>query len=156
MADDPGMSTREQHDPNPIFDEVVAAAARAVEALQARAGGRLDYSLGSLEAVDDMLVEVSGYVADLDEQVVTNLVQQLGCYVLEVGRRAYGGRYYWHDEGEQPVLVVGEPDAHVAMMAWSKVTGRITGDAGDEIPFFFAGFAQKAAQPAPGEEVLFV
>ena len=33
-----------------------------------------------------MLVEVSAYVADLDEAVVTGLVQQLGCYVLEVGR----------------------------------------------------------------------
>ena len=141
---------------NPIFDQVVAGAARAVDALQARAGGRLDYSAASLEAVDDILVEVSGYAADLDESVVTDLVQQLGCYVMEVARRAYGGTYYWHDEGEQPVLVVGEPDAHIAMMAWSKVVGRITGDTGDEIPFFYEGFAQKAAHPEPGAELLFV
>jgi hypothetical protein len=141
---------------NAIQDEVVAAADRAVAALQGRAGGRLDFSVASLAAVDEMLVEVSDYVADLDEAVVTHLVQQLGCYVLEVGRRAFGGAYYWHEEGEQPVLVVGEPEAHVALMAWSKVTGRITGDAGDDIVFFFDGFAAKAARPEPGSDVLFL
>ena len=141
---------------HPIFEEVTGAADRAVTALQARAGGRLDYGVDSLVAVDDILVEVSGYVTELDEAVVTGLVQQLGCYVLEVARRTYGGQYFWHDEGEQPVLVVGEPEAHVALMAWSKVVGRMTGDAGDEIPFFFAGFAQKAAHPEPGADVLFV
>ena len=140
---------------NAIYEEVAATAERAVAALQERAGGRLDGSVDSLQVVDEMLVEVSGYVSDLDEAVVTSLVQQLGCYVLEVGRRAFGGEYFWHEEGEQPVLVVGEPDAHVALMTWSKVTGRITGDAGDDIVFFFDGFAAKAAAPEPGSDVLF-
>ncbi len=141
---------------NAIQDEVTAAAERAVTSLQARAGGRLDYSIGSLAAVDEMLAEVSAYVADLDETVVTGLVQQLGCYVLEVGRRAYGGEYFWHDEGEQPILVVGEPAAHVALMTWSKVVGRLTGDVGDDIVYFFNGFADKAAQPEAGSNVLFL
>ena len=141
---------------NAILEEVTAAAERAIVSLQARAGGRLDYSIASLVAVDEMLVEVSEYVVDLDETVVTGLVQQLGCYVLEVGRKAFGGEYFWHDEGEQPILVVGEPAAHVAMMTWSKVVGRLTGDVGDDIPFFFNGFAEKAAQPEPGSNVLFL
>ena len=141
---------------NAILEEVTAAAERAVVSLQARAGGRLDYSIASLAAVDEMLVEVSEYVVDLDEAVVTGLVQQLGCYVLEVGRKAFGGEYFWHDEGEQPILVVGEPAAHVAMMTWSKVVGRLTGDVGDDIPFFFNGFAEKATQPEPGSNVLFL
>ncbi|MFL6681119.1 MAG: hypothetical protein ACJ8IK_22460 [Burkholderiaceae bacterium] len=141
---------------NAIHEEVVATAERAVAALQERAGGRLDWSVASLAAVDEMLAEVSDYVADLDEAVVTSLVQQLGCYVLEVGRRAYGGAYFWHEEGEQPILVVGEPEAHVALMTWSKVTGRITGDEGDDIVFFFDGFAAKAAQPEPGSNLLFL
>jgi hypothetical protein len=141
---------------NAIHEEVLATAERAVAGLHERAGGRLDWSIASLKVVDEMLVEVSEYVADLDEAVVTNLVQQLGCYVLEVGRRAYGGEYLWHEQGEQPILVVGEPDAHVALMTWSKVTGRITGDAGDDIVFFFDGFAARAAQPEPGSNVLFL
>jgi len=141
---------------NAILDEVSATAERAVTSLQQRAGGRLDYSIASVEVVDEMLVEVSEYVADLDETVVTGLVQQLGCYVLEVGRRAFGGDYFWHDEGEQPILVVGEPEAHVALMTWSKVVGRLTGDVGDDIAFFFNGFAEKAARPEPGTNVLFL
>jgi hypothetical protein len=139
---------------NAILEEVTTAADRAVASLQARAGGRLDFSVASLAAVDEMLAEVSAYVADLDEAVVTGLVQQLGCYVLEVGRRTYGGTYFWHDEGEQPILVVGEPEAHVALMTWSKVVGRLTGDVGDDIVYFFNGFAEKAAQPEPGTSVL--
>ena len=141
---------------NAILEEVTTAAECAVTSLQARAGGRLDYSPVSLAAVDEMLVEVSAYAAELDEAVVTGLVQQLGCYVLEVARRAYGGTYYWHDEGEQPILVVGEPDAHVALMTWSKVVGRLTGDEGDDIVYFFDGFAQKAATPEPASNVLFL
>ncbi len=141
---------------NAILEEVIAAADRAVAALQQRAGGRLDYSIASLAAVDEMLAEVSDYVADLDEAVVTGLVQQLGCYVLEVAHRAFGGEYFWHDEGEQPILVVGGPAAHVALMTWSKVVGRLTGDVGDDIVYFFDGFAQKARQPEPGASVLFL
>jgi hypothetical protein len=141
---------------NAIHEEVLGTAERAVAALQERAAGRLDWSVDSLKVVDEMLVEVAEYVADLDEAVVTNLVQQLGCYVLEVGRRAYGGEYFWHEEGEQPILVVGEPEAHVALMTWSKVTGRITGDAGDDIVFFFDGFAAQATSPEPGSNVLFL
>ena len=141
---------------NAIEQEVTATAERAVASLQARAGGRLDWSIASLVAVDEMLAEASAYVADLDETVVTGLVQQLGCYVLEVGRRAYGGQYFWHDEGEQPILVVGEPAAHVALMTWSKVVGRLTGDVGDDIVYFFSGFAQKAEHPEAGSNVLFL
>ncbi len=141
---------------NAIQEEVTGAADRAVTTLQARAGGRLDFSVASLAAVDEMLVEASAYVAELDEAVVTGLVQQLGCYVLEVGRRAFGGEYFWHEEGEQPILVVGEPAAHVALMTWSKVVGRLTGDQGDDIVYFFDGFAAKAAAPEPGSKVLFL
>jgi len=141
---------------NAILEEVTTAADRAVASLQSRAGGRLDFSAASLAAVDEMLAEASAYVADLDEAVVTGLVQQVGCYVLEVGRRAFGGEYFWHEEGEQPILVVGEPHAHVALMTWSKVVGRLTGDEGDDIVFFFEGFAAKAAAPEPGTKVLFL
>lgn len=139
-----------------VQDEVLSAAERAVASLQERAGGRLDFSVASLQAVDEILAEASAYVGDLDEAVVTGLVQQIGCYVLEVGRRAFGGEYFWHEEGEQPILVVGEPEAHVALMTWSKVVGRLTGDEADDIVFFFQGFAGKAATPEPGTRVLYL
>ncbi|HEX7639573.1 MAG TPA: hypothetical protein VF457_14345 [Burkholderiaceae bacterium] len=141
---------------NEVEAGVRQSAERAVAALQARAAGRLDWTAASVDAVDEICAEVAGYVAELDEAVVTGLVQQLGCYLLEVARRRHGGTYYWHPEGEQPVLVVGEPQAHVALMTWSKVTGRVTGDEGDDLRFFLDGFAQRAARPEAGDRVLFV
>ena len=141
---------------NDILDETIASACKAVAALQARAGGRLDYTAESLGMVDEMLAEVAGYATELPEEAVVGLMQQLGCYVLEVARRRFGGTYYWNEEAEQPILVVGEPDAHVAIMAWSKVLGRLTGDVGDSVEFLFQGFAEKAAAPTAGDNVLFV
>jgi hypothetical protein len=138
-----------------VGGQVAALAAQAVALLQERAAGRLDYSPASLEAVDDILAEAAGYAAELPESSVVGLMQQLGCYVLEVARRRYGGTYYWHEEGEQPVLVVGEPQAHVGLMAWSKAMGRLAGDAGDNLAFLFAGFAARAAAPVAGDEVVF-
>ena len=88
------------------------------------------------------------------ETVVTSLVQHIGCYVLEVGRRAFGGEYFWHEEGEQPILVVGEPQAHIALMTWSRVVGRLTDDEDDDIVFFFDAFAARAAAPEAGSKVL--
>ena len=141
---------------NEVQTNVVAIADKAVAALQERAGGRLDYSPESLAAADEMLAEAAAFAAELPESSVIGLMQQIGCYALEVGRRRFGGSYYWHEEGEQPVLVVGEPEAHVAIMTWSKVVGRLTGDVADDIPFFFNGFAERAAAPEPGSSVLFV
>src|SRR4051794_41810796 len=116
---------------NAILDEVLAASGRAVAALQARAGGRLDHSVASVQVVDEMLVEASAYVAELPEDVVTGLVQQLGCYLLEVARKAYGGEDFLHDEGEQAIPGGGAPQGHVALMTGSQGVGRATGGEGD-------------------------
>jgi hypothetical protein len=147
MHDDGGL--------NEVEDSVVATADKAVALLQERAGGRLDYSPGSLAIVDELLAEAAGYAGELPEASVVGLMQQLGCYALEVGRRAFGGSYYWHEEAEQPVLVTGEPAAHIGLMTWSKAMGRLAGDEGDSLAFLFAGFAARAGAPQPGEQVLF-
>jgi len=140
---------------NEVQARVTALAGQAVALLQERAGGRLDGSPASLEVVDELLAEAAGYAAELPESSVVGLMQQLGCYALEVARRRFGGTLYWHEEGEQPVLVVGEPHAHVGLMTWSKAMGRLAGDEGDQLAFQFAGFAERAAACAPGDEVLF-
>ena len=83
-------------------------------------------------------------------------MQQFGCYVLEVARREFGGRYLWHNELQQPVLVAGEPQVHVAMVAWSKVQGRLAGDEADNISFFYSGFAERVTNAQAGTHVLYV
>lgn len=139
-----------------ILQDVTHAAEAAVTAMQERAGGKLDYSPQSLAMVEELLAEAAPFVHELPEEALTSLVQQVGCYVLEVARKQFGGVYAWFAERQQPILVVGEPAAHIALMTWSKVRGRLKGDAGDNIPFFFQGFAERARSPAAGERVLFI
>jgi hypothetical protein len=137
-------------------DQIARSAEKAVAMCEGRGGCSLDYSEASLTVVDDMLAEASHWLRDLSPEQVTTLVQDLGCYVLEVGRREFGGRFQWHEGRDQPVLVVGEPTFRVAMLSWDKVRGRLGGDEGDNIPFFYAGFAERARQATPGTDVLYV
>lgn len=139
-----------------LAEDVLQTASDAVDHFEPRAEGPLDYSVSSLAVVEQVLDEASDFVDEMPDDAVAGIVQGLGCYVLEVGRRAYGGEYRWSAEREQPVLVVGEPDCHVAMMTWDKVRGRLGGDEADSIPFHFEGFAARAQKAEPGDHVLFV
>ncbi len=137
-------------------EQIASASAKLVAMCESRDGGGLDYSEGSLAVVESMLAEAAAFVAEMTPDQVTTLAQDFGCYILEVGRREFGGRYLWHDQRDQPVLVVGEPALRVAILAWDKVRGRLGGDAGDNISFFYAGFAERARNADPGTDVLYV
>lgn len=139
-----------------VLDDVIRTAQRAVDTFHDRAGGGLDFSEDSLAIVESMLVEASGYVAQMAPAEVSGLVRLIGCYVLEVARKAHGGEYAWIDETKGPVLVVGEPATHIAIATWAKVRGRLHGDADDDIPFFYRGFAGQASARPAGKRVLFV
>lgn len=54
------------------------------------------------------------------------------------------------------VIVVGEPEFHVAIITWDKVAGRLSGDPADNIPFFFAGFTERVRAAVPGDRAIFV
>ena len=131
-------------------------AAEAVVIVRDRTGETIDFSPNSLAKVEETLEEASGYFAGLSEDQAIKLVQWFGCYILEVGRKQFGGEYLWHTQRDQPVLVVGEPAFHVAMIAWDRVRGRVSGDKGDNIPFFYDGFAERAKRAQPGDRALFV
>lgn len=79
-----------------------------------------------------------------------------GCYLLEVARRKFGGRYVHSADFNAPVLVVGGAERHVALMTYRKVEGRLGGDEADNIPFFFDGFVERARGPVPDRPVLYV
>jgi hypothetical protein len=139
-----------------IQNEVARMAVEAVTIVRDRTGIAIDFSEASLISVEETLEEASGHFASLSTDQATKLVQWFGCYILEVGRRQFGGEYLWHDQRDQPVLVVGEPQFHVAMITWDRVRGRVLGDKGDNIPFFFDGFAERARRAQPGDRALFV
>ena len=54
------------------------------------------------------------------------------------------------------MLVVGEPAFRVAMIARDKVRGRLSGDRGDNLPFFYQGFAERVRRAEPGDDALYV
>ncbi|WP_143329871.1 hypothetical protein [Burkholderia sp. AU31652] len=133
-----------------LQQEVRRLAAQAQVDFNERADGKLDFSEGSLQIVEEMLAEASMYRDDLPSETVEGIVTRFGCYILEVGRQRFGGTYSWLEERNQPVLIVGNPQSYTALGTWDKVRGRLSGDASDNIPFFFEGFA-KRVQTSFGE-----
>ena len=121
-----------------------------------RTGNRLDLteeSLGLIEAMLDEAVEpTKASAADVRERIV----ELFGCYILEVARKRFGGRYSWYAAQNAPVLVLGDGQASLAFLTWGKVAGRLSGDTGDNIPFFYQGFAERAVQPLPKGGAVYV
>ncbi len=148
-------------EPRPMSESLLASISRSAAKLvelhgHRGTGGVLDLSPASLTLVEDMAGEAAQWSSTLSPDQLTTLVQDIGCYLLEVGRREFGGVYSWHEPRDQPVLVVGEPAFHVAFMTWDKVRGRLGGDRADNLPFFYDGFARSARRAVPGSRVLYV
>jgi hypothetical protein len=139
-----------------LTQDIVRAAEDAVAACEHLRGKPLDYTEASLAAVEEALAEAAGWHDELTAEQLQNLAQSFGCYVLEVARREFGGRYCWFDRRNAPVLVVGEPVFRVALLTWDQVQGRLSGDAGCNIPFLYAGFAERVRQAEPGTDALYV
>ncbi|WP_423372148.1 hypothetical protein [Burkholderia sp. LMG 32019] len=133
-----------------LQQEVQRLAAQALADFNDRAEGKLDFSEASLQVVEELLAEASMYRNDLPSETVDGIVTRFGCYILEVGRQQFGGTYSWLEERNQPVLVVGSPQNHTALGTWDRVRGRLSGDTGDNVPFFFEGFAERV-RTSPGE-----
>ncbi|WP_010492873.1 hypothetical protein [Paenibacillus elgii] len=100
--------------------------------------GNFDFSVDSLRNVDDILEELGGF--ELDDNILDSVSSMAGCYIFEVARRNYGGKYYWIQERKQPVLVTGEPEFSISIMAFEKVRSRIQNGKEDEIPYYFDGY----------------
>src|SRR5262245_44554900 len=87
---------------NPLNTDVINAAQRAVDRARQRPASNLDFSHASLQIVEDMLAEAATYASGLSVSQNEELRQSFGCYILEVGRRQFGGRYFAHSgEGGQ-------------------------------------------------------
>lgn len=102
--------------------------------------GDFDFSVESLKHVDDLLDEISDF--EIDEDHLESISSMVGCYIFEVARRNYGGQYYWDQERKQPVLVTGEPDFSISILAFEKVKGRVQNGKEDSIPFYFDGYME--------------
>ena len=119
-------------------------------------GAPLDYSEASLAAVDEALGQAEGWGEEMTAEQLENLARAFGCYVLEVARRQFGGRYCWFERRDAPVLVVGEPAFRIALLTLDQVRGRLSGDVAYNIPFLYDGFAERVRHAKPGIDVLYV
>jgi hypothetical protein len=136
--------------------DIARTAEDAVALCEYVCGVPLDYSEVSLAVVEDTLRQTTSWSAGLTPEQLQNVARTLGCYVLEVARRQFGGRYCWFERRNAPVLVVGEPSYRVTLLTWVFVQGRLAGDAACNIPFFYAGFAERARLAEPGTDALYV
>ena len=133
--------------------DIEAAAAEAVE-IADRLGLLLDFSVASLVVIEKMLADAS--VSSLSSERAEAMAMRCSGYILEVARRRFGGAYKYYDARSAPVLVVSGPDWTVALLARDKVRGRLSGDEGDNIPFFFEGFVEAVSNAKPGQSKLYV
>jgi hypothetical protein len=142
--------------PGDFAEAIARAAENAASAFRDYADAELDYSEASLATVDGILARVAASRDEWTSEQLDGLAQDFGCYILEVARRQFGGRYCWFEQRDQPVLVVGEPTFHVALITWDKVKSRLSGDPADNIPFFYSGFADRVRRGEPGTDALYV
>lgn len=110
----------------------------------------LDFSVKSLEIVDNALDEASDFYDEMSEEQRQNLIRSVGSYIFEVARRNYGGKYFWYDRLHQPIFVTGQPDFEVSILAYDKVKGRLENGKEDNIPFYFAGYTQRVQNKQSG------
>jgi hypothetical protein len=129
--------------------QVAGFAQQAVDATRDRGRGVLDYSEESLKIIEEMLEEISVSGSSAKAESMATI---FGSYILEIGRRQFGGRYCWYQKGNQPVLVVGEPRFRIAIITLDRVRGRMRGDRADNIPFFFDGFSSSVRKAKPGDD----
>jgi hypothetical protein len=141
---------------NDLSRQIHQKAELAISQFQERAGGKLDYSVKSLEVVDEMLDEASDFVEEMPPEHLDSLVNLMGSYILAVAHKEHGGNFYWHEEKDQPILVVGEPNYKVALMAINKVRSRLQGDKADNIPFFYKGFSDRVKNAEKGTDAIYL
>ena len=137
-----------------LTSEIERFASMAVEVSLESPRPALDYSEATLPVLEAMAGEASGHLGEMTHDQQHGLVRAFGCYLLEVGRRTYGGKYQWHQDSSQPVLVCGEPTSHLALFTWDKVAARLAGDPADSLVLHYGGFAERARSPKPGERIL--
>lgn len=110
----------------------------------------LDFSVQSLTVIDEILEEAADFYDQMNDDQKQNLISSIGAYVFEVARRNFGGKYFWYDKLSQPILVTGQPEFEVSILAFDKVKGRIENGKEDNIPFYFAGYVERVKNKQSG------
>ncbi len=100
----------------------------------------LDFSCNSLSKVNELLDEVNDFVEDEDRK--NDIMTMAGAYVFEVAKRNFGGKYYWIESEQQPILIAGEPDYSVSIKAWDKVKKYMENGSEDDQKYYIDGYKE--------------
>jgi len=106
----------------------------------------LDYSVGSLEVLEDLLQDASGFYGEMSPAQQQKIVEGAGAYLFEVARKKMGGSYYWYQKLNQPILVTGQPDFETGILACYQVGNRLKNGPEDSIPAYFEGYTDCVRQ----------
>lgn len=129
----------EKSEEDDFTKEIKAEAACLIEKIRKEYPG-LDFSVQSLSIIDNFLEEASDFYIDMNENQKQNIINNVGSYIFEVARTNFGGKYFLYDHLDQPILVTGQPEFEMSLLAFEKVKGRLENGSEDNIPFFFEGF----------------
>lgn len=110
----------------------------------------LDFSVKSLTVIDKILDDASDFYEEMNKNQRQNLINSVGSYIFEVARKNFGGRYFWYDQLKQPILVTGQPEFEVSILAFDKVKGRLENGKEDNIPFYFQGYVDSVKSKRSG------
>ena len=137
-----------------FIQDMTGNAERIVEAYNQALGGSLDYSVKSLKVLDELLEQFHQNKDEVDEEILSDLIGQAGGYIFEVARRNFGGKYYWYEQMNQPILVTGQPKFEISIIAFDKVKMRLENGKEDNIPFYFDGYEERVRKGIEGDTAL--
>ena len=141
---------------NELYQEIEAWAQHAIINSPSWSVNQLDFSEKSLSVIEVILSDLAETAFSFPEEQTAMITQEYGCYLLLTAYKIYGGEFFWNSEFEQPMLIVGEPNASIVLLTWNKVKGRLLGDKLDHVAYFFAEFAKDAANPESGKKVVYM
>lgn len=137
-----------------FIQNMTGNAERIVEAYNEALGGTLDFSVNSLKVLDELLEQFHQNKDEIDEEMLSDLIGQAGAYIFEVARRNFGGKYYWYEQLNQPILVTGQPKFEISIIAFDKVKMRLENGKEENIPFYFNGYEERVKKGIEGDRAL--
>jgi hypothetical protein len=142
-----------------ILDEFTQQMSDAAQACVDHFKGKhaaLDFSERSLQTVEAILEEASEFYPEMKDGQQQWIISSVGSYIFEVARRNFGGRYFWFDQRDQPILVTGQPKFEISIVVFDKVKGRLLNGKEDNIPYFFEGYSERVRKAKEGDRATIV
>lgn len=127
-------------------DDMLANASLLIK--QFKDDAQLDFSIESLHALDQIIEDSTEFYKKADIETRRKMIIKIGSYIFEVAKKNFGGQYYWYDRLDQPILVTGQPEFEMSLLAYEKVRGRFEKGNEDNIPFFFEGYVEGVKEKA--------